>query len=241
MINPVSRSMRSLWCSVRLRVGYANVMATVAVFIALGGTSYAALMITGANVRNGSLRGIDIRTGSVPGKDIANGTITDADVLESSLGTPLVKITDTGTVSSSMLAPVPAALGVTGSANLPNSVVTTMPFASENFDTVDMLNLGTETFTIPVDGIYELSATANISAFVGTGTTRQIGLVVNTFSQFATYVTPSTGAPFNTLHMHTTRSLSAGDTVSFTIFQDSGSTLTLYGSGVASVTFVSNI
>lgn len=45
-------------------------MATVAVFIALGGTSYAAIKVTGKNVRNSSLTGADIKTNSVTGKDI---------------------------------------------------------------------------------------------------------------------------------------------------------------------------
>lgn len=71
-------------------------MATMAMFVALGGVSWAGLMITGANVKigsltgahvkNGSLTGADIKTGSVPGGDIADGSITGADVNESSLG-----------------------------------------------------------------------------------------------------------------------------------------------------------
>lgn len=38
----------------RLKLSYANVMATIAMFVALGGTSYAAIRITGANVKNES-------------------------------------------------------------------------------------------------------------------------------------------------------------------------------------------
>jgi hypothetical protein len=43
------------------RLSYANVMATLAVFIALGGSAYAALTITGRNVKNGSLTFRDLR------------------------------------------------------------------------------------------------------------------------------------------------------------------------------------
>ena len=39
----------------RGKLTYANVMSTVAVFVALGGSSYAALSITGRDVRNLSL------------------------------------------------------------------------------------------------------------------------------------------------------------------------------------------
>ena len=35
------------------RLTYSNVMATIAVFIALGGSSYAAVKITGKNVKDG--------------------------------------------------------------------------------------------------------------------------------------------------------------------------------------------
>ena len=40
-------------------------MATVAVFIAIGGTSYAALEITGKHIVNGSLTGKDVKNKSV--------------------------------------------------------------------------------------------------------------------------------------------------------------------------------
>ena len=61
------------------RLTYANVMATAAVFIALGGSSYAALTITGQNVRNGSLTGADLKDNSVGGVDIANGSLLAKD------------------------------------------------------------------------------------------------------------------------------------------------------------------
>src|SRR4051794_27027777 len=54
-------------------------MATLALFIAIGGTSYAALTITGRNVRNSSLTGADIRNGSLTGSDVDNGSLLPAD------------------------------------------------------------------------------------------------------------------------------------------------------------------
>src|SRR4051812_40719825 len=39
------------------RLTYANVMSTVAVFIALGGSSYAAVRISGSSIRNHSIAG----------------------------------------------------------------------------------------------------------------------------------------------------------------------------------------
>ncbi|MDP9209993.1 MAG: hypothetical protein M3O65_16200, partial [Actinomycetota bacterium] len=55
---------------IRRRLTYANVMATVAVFIALGGSSYAALTITGRDVHNGSLTGKDLRRNTLGGTRI---------------------------------------------------------------------------------------------------------------------------------------------------------------------------
>jgi hypothetical protein len=56
--------------ALRRRLTYANVMATLAVFIALGGSSYAALRITGRNVENGSLTFRDLRRDTLGGSRI---------------------------------------------------------------------------------------------------------------------------------------------------------------------------
>jgi hypothetical protein len=56
--------------AIRRHLSYANVMATAAVFIALGGSSYAALKITGADVRNGSLSNRDLKKNTLDGSRI---------------------------------------------------------------------------------------------------------------------------------------------------------------------------
>jgi hypothetical protein len=60
----------------RPHLTYANVMASVAVFVALGGSSYAALKITGGDVENGSLTY----------KDLERNTLGGARIKESQLG-----------------------------------------------------------------------------------------------------------------------------------------------------------
>ncbi len=62
------------------RPSYTDITATLALFIALGGSSYAAATITGASVRNGTLTGSDLRDESVKSRDIDNGTLTGSDV-----------------------------------------------------------------------------------------------------------------------------------------------------------------
>jgi collagen triple helix repeat protein len=74
-------------------ISYANVTATLALFIALGGTSYAAVMVTGSDVKNGSLTGRDIGNNSLNGRDvqgiqgwdIADGAVKSRDIADHSI------------------------------------------------------------------------------------------------------------------------------------------------------------
>src|SRR3954447_17414721 len=69
-----SPDMRSIFTSTR----YANVTATLALVLALGGTSYAVSQVTGANVKNGSLTGKDIKKESLGSKQIKGLTAGDS-------------------------------------------------------------------------------------------------------------------------------------------------------------------
>jgi hypothetical protein len=64
---------------------YANVTATLALFVALGGTSYAAATISGSDVQNGSLTGSDVRNESLKSRDVDNGSLTGSDLKNGSL------------------------------------------------------------------------------------------------------------------------------------------------------------
>ena len=66
------------------RVSYANVMATLALFASIGGSSYAALRITGRNVANGTLTGADIKDHSLTSSDLRAGTLPGPIVTASS-------------------------------------------------------------------------------------------------------------------------------------------------------------
>lgn len=61
------------------RPTYANLTATLALFLALGGTSYAALTVTGGNVQNGSLTSADIKNESLKSGDVDNGSLLSKD------------------------------------------------------------------------------------------------------------------------------------------------------------------
>jgi hypothetical protein len=77
---------------IRGRLTYANVIATLALFIALGGASYAAVKLPKNSVgtkqiKNGAVTGAKIKNGTVTGSKIAPGSITGAAVASSTLGT----------------------------------------------------------------------------------------------------------------------------------------------------------
>jgi hypothetical protein len=65
---------------IRERITYANVTATLALFVALGGSSYAALSITGRDVENRSLSGRDVKTGSLDSRVIRDRSIARRDL-----------------------------------------------------------------------------------------------------------------------------------------------------------------
>jgi hypothetical protein len=67
------------------RLTYSNLTATLALFLALGGSSYAAITISGQNVRNGTLTGSDLKNESVKGRDVDNGSLTGSDLKNGSL------------------------------------------------------------------------------------------------------------------------------------------------------------
>jgi hypothetical protein len=52
------------------RLTYANVMSTLAVFIALGGSSYAAIKINGSSIRNRSVAATKLRYNTLGGREI---------------------------------------------------------------------------------------------------------------------------------------------------------------------------
>jgi hypothetical protein len=63
----------------RTSLTYANVMATFAVFVALGGSSYAAIKVTGKNVKDSSLTGKDVRNSSLTTSDVKNRSLLAGD------------------------------------------------------------------------------------------------------------------------------------------------------------------
>lgn len=62
-----------------IRITYSNVVATVALFAALAGSSYAAVAITGKQVRDGSLSGRDVHNASLTSQDVRDASLLARD------------------------------------------------------------------------------------------------------------------------------------------------------------------
>jgi hypothetical protein len=60
---------------VRARLTYANVVATLALFAALGGSAYAGGLIGSGDIRNRAIKRVDVRKNTLTGKEIAESRL----------------------------------------------------------------------------------------------------------------------------------------------------------------------
>jgi hypothetical protein len=68
------------------RLTYANVVSTLALSVALGGSSYAALHIDSDDIANNSVRGVDLRNRTISERDLKRNTLGGRSIRESRLG-----------------------------------------------------------------------------------------------------------------------------------------------------------
>ena len=80
----------------------ALVISLLALFVALGGTGYAASKVNGKNIKSGTLRGKALKNRTVPGRKLAHNTVTGRQVRETTLGRvpSAVSATRAGTAGS---------------------------------------------------------------------------------------------------------------------------------------------
>src|SRR4051794_40239266 len=95
----------------------AMAVALIALFVALGGTSLAALRIGTRQIVDNSVRGVDVRNGTLGGRDVKNNKLTGADV-KGIRGVDVKDDSLTGAdVVESSLGTVPGAASVNGLRN----------------------------------------------------------------------------------------------------------------------------
>ena len=87
--------------AIRSRLTYANVMATIAVFIALGGSALAVSIgkddVDSREIAKEAVRSSELKNDGIKGKDIRTDAITGENVLESTLG-PIPRAADADTL-----------------------------------------------------------------------------------------------------------------------------------------------
>ena len=71
---------------IRARLTYANVVATLALFVAMGGGAYAAATIGSGDIKDNAVRSRHIDNGQVKSSDVENDGLSGNNVDESSLG-----------------------------------------------------------------------------------------------------------------------------------------------------------
>jgi hypothetical protein len=91
--------------AVRKHLSYANVMATMALFLALGGSAYAISKapkntVTSKSIKAGAVRTGDLHRDAVTGDKVAKKSLTGADIDVSSLGFSDVQRTGTKMITS---------------------------------------------------------------------------------------------------------------------------------------------
>ncbi len=83
--HPSSSRIGRAAAAARSRLTFSNLTAVLALFVALGGSSYAAIRVGSAEIADNSIRSKDIHDGEVRGPDIAKGTIRGTDVRDGDL------------------------------------------------------------------------------------------------------------------------------------------------------------
>ena len=70
----------------RLLGRHTTAVAYLALFAALGGSAYAAVTVTGSNIKDGTVTGKDVRNRTIAGSDVKRDSLAGAQIDESSLG-----------------------------------------------------------------------------------------------------------------------------------------------------------
>jgi hypothetical protein len=222
---------------------YANVVATLALFIALGGGAYAAIKVTGRNVVNSSLTGKDVKNGSLRSADVAGLRATDFAARQLPAGQPGASGPsgptgatgakgETGTTGETgETGPSGPGTTVTGpDAGQPiiDTVITLVDLQNELYDTGAIHAPGADQVVAPIPGNYLVTASTTWSGNNVVGL-RDIGVVVN--NDLGGPIVRVNQAPVGVDFFQSVTvvvRLAAGDTVGLRARQDSGATRTLF-------------
>jgi hypothetical protein len=230
----------------------AMIVACVALFVALGGTSYAAIVlpansvgtkqlkksaVTAVKVKNGTLTAAKIKNGTLTGAKILDGSLTGADIAAATLGkVPSAASADSvvdGAVGPTKFGAIPGARvrHANTAVTVQDNATAVLSYDATDFNVGAVFNSTQPTrMTAPVAGRYLITATVRwASNAVGR---RALALELNgTAAQIArSNVSPflQGGAAFNPEQtVETVYKLNAGDYVEVWAYQNSGGPLDL--------------
>jgi hypothetical protein len=217
----------------RSHMTYANVMATIAVFVALGGTAIATHeTILSSDIVNGEVKTPDLANLGVTNAKLGADAVSTAKVFNNNLrgvdlldGTVATADLATRAVTPAKVGTVPAAKAEkTSGQTVPTSTNTPLTFESESFDTAALHNNTTsnENLRAPISGIYQVSA--GVFWDFNTTGTRQLFLFTDPEVFAATSTEASAPGPRQSTSGLV--KLDAGDVVTAVVFQESNGSRT---------------
>lgn len=227
---------------IRDRMTYANVMATAALFVALGGTAAASVIITSnGQVAKNTISGHAPPSGDHP--NIVGNSITGADIKEATLGTVprAANSADLGgsPASAYLRAPVgPSSFGTipavraTNSMNesIPNASYTTLTFDTNAYDNAGMHSTSTNTsrLTAPISGVYDVTGSV---VWAGSTTGDRFLYIRKNGSSDVAFSAVAIAAGYTSEEATTQVRLSAGDYLELQVYQGNGTALNIENFG----------
>jgi hypothetical protein len=100
---------------------FGNVIAVIALFVALGGAAYAGSKLNGKNIVNASIGGGKLKNETITARQIKKGTITGAQIQEGSINSNVINLSTLGTVPSATTAQSAQSAGTAQTANTAQS------------------------------------------------------------------------------------------------------------------------
>jgi hypothetical protein len=220
----------------RRHLTFSNVTALLALFVALGGVSYAAIALPKNSVgakqlKASSVNSAKVKDGSLQASDFKSGTLgagsTGPAGQTGPMGPP-------GSSVSAAPSVVPAA-SITNSIgqNIPKNAFVSASFDTETFDTQGLHSAGAPArLTAPIGGFYEVFATVAFDASSTTGIrTMEIAANGTTGTAIAADSSPGVVAGAQYLSATGLAKLSAGEYVEVHVLQTTSGNLSLLGVG----------
>jgi hypothetical protein len=162
--------------------------------------------------------------GAYPDPSIAGGAVGPSELAGGAVGPSELASGAVGTTKVAHSVPA-VSLTRTTDQSIPNATGTAIAFTTENYDTAGMHSAGGSTVTIPVTGVYDL--TANVEWQANATGVREAQIKQTPGPTFA-YQIVNAGAAVNNIpaqSLTTVERLTAGDQVSVLVYQDRGSAL----------------